>query len=416
MTVNNVNYTHKIAVWRILLVPLTLILGLSLLYFYILMQPPASDLGLMTLLLSTTAVISAAAGFTVYKLGWISYSPALRWTLVGGYLISSILTFLNVWVTAQLMFADEHDLRLASVLLLFATSIAFVIGHFLSSTIVDRINKLQKIAVNVSEGDFTHRTDIPGRDEIANLAKSLNTMAEKLELAEKQQREMEKLHRDLIAWVSHDLQTPLTSIRAMVEALSDGIIDDHKTANRYFNAIQREVDSLSSLIDDLFQMAQMDAGGITLEIETNSLSDLISDTLETFTELASRHKVEITGHVKDDIQSIRFDAQQIGRVLNNLLVNALHFTPPNGTVQVSAEMDQKFVKVTVSDSGPGISHDDLPYIFNRFYRGEKSRNRETGGAGLGLAIAKGIVEAHGGSISANSIVGKGTKITFTLPL
>jgi len=395
-----------------LLMGILLILGLSLGIFTLLMLPPLKDLALMALYLGVTALVSALAGYIAYRLGWINFSPALRWTLLGGYALASILTFFNVWFSAHMMFASEHDLLLAIVLLVFAGGMAMVLGYFLSNTVTERIDLLKGAAEKLAQGDLKTRVPVNGRDEVAALANTFNQMAEQLQMADQKQRELESLRRDLIAWVSHDLQTPLTSMRAILEALSDGVVEEPETVKRYLNTAQRDVRSLSLLIDDLFQMAQLDAGGFPLHQAEASLSDLISDTLESFTELAKQGEITLEGNVDSDVDPVRMDTQAIGRVLNNLIGNALRHTPPMGRVSVWVQRTGQDVEVTVSDTGEGIRAEDLPHVFERFYRGEKSRNRGTGGAGLGLAIARGIVQAHGGDIRVDSETGKGTQFTF----
>jgi signal transduction histidine kinase len=398
-----------------LLIGILLILVLSLGFFALLMLPPLEEFGLMALYLGVTALVSALAGYMAYRLGWINFSPALRWTLLGGYALASVLTFFNVWFSAQMMFASQHDLLLAIVLLVFAGGMAMVLGYFLSSTVTERIHLLKGAAERLAQGDLQTRVPVHGRDEVAALAKTFNQMAEQLQAVDQKQRELESLRRDLIAWVSHDLQTPLTSMRAILEALSDGMVEDPETVKRYLSTAQRDVRSLSSLIDDLFQMAQLDAGGFPLHRAEASLGDLISDTLESFTELAKQGEIMLEGNVDSDVDPVHMDTQSIGRVLNNLIGNALRHTPPMGRVSVWVRRTGQGVDVTVSDTGEGIRAADLPYIFERFYRGEKSRNRGTGGAGLGLAIARGIVQAHGGDIRVESEIGKGTQFTFSIP-
>jgi len=392
-----------------------LILIISLGIFFLVMLPPMKELGLMALYLGITALVSALAGYLAYRLGWINFSPALRWTLLGGYALASVLTFFNVWFSAQMMFASQHDLLLAIILLVFAGGMAMVLGYFLSSTVTERIHLLKGAAEKLAEGDLQTRVPVHGRDEVAALAKTFNQMAEQLQAVDQKQRELESLRRDLIAWVSHDLQTPLTSMRAILEALSDGMVEDPETVKRYLNTAQRDVRALSSLIDDLFQMAQLDAGGFPLHRAEASLGDLISDTLESFSEIAKQGEIMLEGNVDSDVDPVLMDTQAIGRVLNNLIGNALRHTPPMGRVSVWVRRTGQGVDVTVSDTGEGIRAADLLYIFERFYRGEKSRNRGTGGAGLGLAIARGIVQAHGGDIRVESEIGKGTQFTFSIP-
>jgi signal transduction histidine kinase len=258
---------------------------------------------------------------------------------------------------------------------------------------------------------------VQGRDEVAMLATAFNQMAEQLQAADQKQRELENMRRDLIAWVSHDLQTPLTSMRAILEALSDGVVDEPEMVNRYLNTAQRDVRSLSALIDDLFQMAQLDAGGFPLNRAQASLNDLVSDTLESFSELAYRESITLEGKVESEVDPVNIDTQAIGRVLNNLISNALRHTSAGGTIHISARRIDQGVEVSVSDTGEGIRAEDVPHIFERFYRGEKSRSRSTGGAGLGLAITRGIIRAHGGDIRVESdgVPGKGARFIFQIP-
>lgn len=398
----------------VLSILLTVLISLGV--FTLLMLPPLRVLGRMALYLSVTALISAMAGFIAYRLGWINFSPTLRWTLLGGYALASLLTFFNVWFSARMMFASEHDLLLSVVLLIFASGMAMVLGYFLSSTVTMRIHLLKEAAEKIADGDLQTRVPVNGRDEVAVLAQTFNQMAEQLQVADQKKHELESLRRDLIAWVSHDLQTPLTSIRAILEALYDGVVEDPETVKRYLNTAQRDVRSLSSLIDDLFQMAQLDAGGFPLHREETSLNDLISDTLESFAEPAKQHEIKLEGQVESDVDPVMMDTQAIGRVLNNLISNALRHTPNQGRVSVWVRRAARGVEVTVSDTGEGIRSEDQPYIFERFYRGDASRSRSRGtGAGLGLAIARGIVQAHGGDIQVESQIGKGTQFTFWLP-
>ncbi|MBI5822858.1 MAG: HAMP domain-containing protein [Chloroflexi bacterium] len=394
-----------------------LIFLISLAVFNMMMAPPLYELGLMALFLGITAFVSALAGYIAYRFGWLSLSPTLRWSLLGGYALSSLLTFFNIWFSAQLMFASQHDLLLAIVLLVFASGMAMALGYFLSSAITDRVHVLKDAAEKLAEGDLKTRVPVYGRDEIAMLAHTFNQMAEQLEAVDSKQRELEQLRADLIAWVGHDLQTPLASIRAILEAIEDDVVEDPQTIKRYLNTAQRDVRALSALIDDLFQMAQLNAGGIPLDRAKSSLADLISDTLESFSELAARQQVKLEGSVAADVDPVRMDTQRIGRVLNNLIGNALRHTPSQGEVKVHARRTGAGVEVSVSDTGEGIRREDLPHIFESFYRGEKSRSRNTGGAGLGLAISRGIVQAHGGELNVESAPPpqRGSRFTFNLP-
>jgi signal transduction histidine kinase len=278
-----------------------------------------------------------------------------------------------------------------------------------------RITKLKGTVREVRRGALEARAEIDGQDEITELAEAFNSMVAQMETVVKKQQELDALRKDLITWVGHDLQTPLASIRAIVEALADGVVDDPATRTRYLNSAKHDIQSLSNLIDDLFELAQLDAGGLRLDIQTNSLSDLISDTLESFSARAHEMGIKLTGEIDENVDPVRMDVSRIGRVLNNLMSNALRHTPAKGEIHLSAKPTDGSVEVEVRDTGEGFSEEDLPHLFERFYRGEKSRNKATGGVGLGLAIAKGLVEAHGGKIWADLLSESGSRFVFTLP-
>lgn len=388
----------------------------TLILFLILLRPPMTDIQAMAYFMSITAIISWGVGYTVFRLGWLQRIPRMLWALVVYCGLSSLLTFFNVLITARLMFINDHDLRLATVLLVFGIGISIALGYFLSSAFTDRMAVLMYAANEIAAGKLATRVPVQGTDELAELAKSFNVMAVQLEKMEKERREMDQARRDLIAWVGHDLRTPLASVRAILEALGDGLFEDPETTQRYILTAQKDIRSLSTMIDDLFEMSKFDAGGITLERVTMPIGDLISDAIESFSTIAKQREVTLVGNVAPTTGLVSVDVQKIGRVLSNLMSNALRYTPSGGTVTVDAKPDTNQVIIEVSDTGSGIAPDDLPRVFEQFYRGDKARSRSGGGgAGLGLAIAKRIVEAHGGEISVTSTVGKGTTFRFTLP-
>jgi signal transduction histidine kinase len=396
-------------------IAIAVIVLISLVIFYFLMQPSMGDLQHMALFLAITAGFSLAIGYIAYRLNWLEYARSLRWVLLGSYVIASLLTFVNVWLTARLMFASKHDLLLATVLLIFAGGIAVVLGSFFTAAIIDRISTLKTATRALEKGDFSARAEIIGNDEVASLAESFNQMAVQLQAADLKQKELETLRRDLVAWAGHDLRTPLSSIRLLVEALSDRVVTDPHEVSSYLDQTKKHVDTLSLLVDDLFQISQLDAGGMPLDLEPASISDLISDTLESFTGLAQQKGITLGGSATAGVDPLIVDALWMGRALNNLVSNALRYTPPGGEINLNARLEGERVTISVTDSGEGIPKEDLPHVFERFYRGEKSRSRVSGGAGLGLAIAKGVVEAHGGTIVVDSRIGQGTTFIIALP-
>jgi signal transduction histidine kinase len=274
---------------------------------------------------------------------------------------------------------------------------------------------LAATARRVAAGDLGARATVNGRDEVAQAATAFNEMAAQLQTAAEERAEVEQLRRDLIAWVSHDLRTPLTSVRAMVEALHDGVVEDEETVQRYYRTIRADIVALNDLIDDLFEMAQLDAHSQSLNVAPHALSDLISDAVASFQALAEREAIAISHQVDPAVDPTPLDAAKIGRVLNNLIANALQHTPPEGEIEITAERVGAEIHVTVTDSGPGFAEESLPRVFEQFYRGEQSRSRATGGAGLGLAIAHAIVDAHNGRMWAENVPEGGACVGFSLP-
>lgn len=378
-----------------------------------LMNPPLSEIVTLVQTLAITSFLSLGVGFVLYRRGW-TRSPSLSLTLIATYIIAAVLTWVNVWVMARLMFASAHDLTLALVLLIFAGIIATTFGIFVAASVTDGLRQLAGVARRLAQGNLSARAVVSGRDEVGQVAHSFNIMAAQLEETARQREELEAMRRDLIAWVSHDLRTPLTSIRALVEALSDGVVTDPETVQRYYRTIRADVLSLNTLINDLFELAQLDAG-LELEKSPHSFTDLISDALESFRGLSMVKNVEIVGAVSQNVDPVPLNAPKMGRVLSNLLANAVKYTPPGGRVEVTAQRVGDSVRVTVLDSGPGFAVEDLPRVFEKFYRGEQARSRATGGAGLGLAIARRIVEAHDGRIWAENRPGGGGLVGFDLP-
>jgi signal transduction histidine kinase len=366
-------------------------------------------------IMSVTAVISLIIVYLTYRLGWTNRSKRLQVTMLLGNGISMAIMIIDVGLIAKIMFADVQDAILTGILLLFASGIVMAFGFILSQTLADRMNELTKAAEEISQGNLAMRVPVFGNDELADLGNTFNDMAIQLDQMDLRQREMRKMRNELLAWIGHDLRTPLTSIRAILEALADRVVEDPDTVQRYLATAQKETRYLSRLIDDLFDMSQMEAGGLKLDCQDNSMKDLISDTIESFTELAFKQGINLDGSIDPDVDPVYMDAKWIGRVLINLTSNALRFTPPGGTVTINATRHGKRVQVEVCDNGDGIKTEDLPFVFERFYRGEKSRNRETGGTGLGLAIARGIIEAHNGQIRAESTESVGTRMIFTIP-
>ncbi len=383
-----------------------------------LLNPPSEDILELFLLMGVTGSVSVVVAFLVYQLGLISSFRSLRNGLIFMAILTIGVVFFNVWILAQEMFFEPHDLNLVSILLIFAAWTALGCAYFIAHAFTRRISAVATGAGKLAGGRLETRVPVQGNDELAELAQAFNMMARDLEAAAAQRAMLEQSRRDLIAWASHDLRTPLASMQLVIDALVDGVAEDEATRQRYLNTAQREIANLKELINDLFELSQLESGHIDLRLQETSLSDLLSDTLSALRAMAERRGIRLDGHVSSNIDPVQIDPEKIQRVLYNLLTNAIRHTPAGGEVLLSAAVVGNVVRVSVKDSGEGIATQDLPHIFERFYRGEPARTRDQDGqrgAGLGLAIARGLIEAHQGTIEVDSELGNGAQFSFTLP-
>jgi signal transduction histidine kinase len=227
--------------------------------------------------------------------------------------------------------------------------------------------------------------------------------------AEAQERKAEAGRRELVAWVSHDLRTPLAGMRAMAEALEDGVVRDRETMGEYHRRIRVETDRMTRLVDDLFELSRINAGALRLVPTTVPLADLVSDALTTTAPLANSRRIRVVA-ADSGWPTVRASEPELARAVTNLLVNAIRYTPPDGTVHIAAGHDRADVWLAVSDTCGGIPEEDLPRLFDVAFRGERARTPARGlevppvaaGGGLGLAIVRGLVEAHGGRVEARN--------------
>lgn len=372
------------------------------------------DVGLIALYLFISGAVSLAMGFAVSRYGLRSTLGIRHKTAIAGA-AGSVIALVNVTVTSLLMFISPHDLALLVVLLLFSLIISLFFSFAASRRITSSIESLTQGAQLIAEGDLSTRLPVTSADEVGELAQVMNKMASELEQAFRRQRELEQARKDLIASVSHDLRTPLASMRAMVEAISDGVVSDAATVQSYCNNIRREVEHLSALIDDLFELSRLDSGTLELHLQPSSVDEILSSTIESMKAQAGNYALELQSNLKGQLDPVLVDTHKIERVIYNLVQNAIRHTPADGTILMEAQDMGQMVQIDVADTGQGISEEDIDKVFDRFYRGEKSRSRDYGGSGLGLAIAKGIIEAHGGRIWVESRPGAGSRFSFSLP-
>ncbi len=404
---------------EILIVPALLLfapLAVVLLAWVWLQEPPSA-------LFEIARIFVFSEGLSL-ALAYLAYRAILHLRIAGiqlkvalGYALSFGITALNITLISMLMFISPHDLNFLIVVLVFTGIVSLAFGYLLARSTTRAVAQLTRSAEEIARGDLSTRAQVGSGDEVERLATAFNRMAAQLEESFAKQKELEQARREIVAAVSHDLRTPLASLRAMIEAINDGVIGDEATIQRYLRSAQAQVQNLALLVDDLFELSQWDAGVLEWHVEPGSMRDLISDTLESMHVQAEEKNVKLSGWVDPAVDPVLMNSHKMQRVLYNLVQNAIRHTPADGTVFVEARQRENGtqVQVDVIDTGEGIEETDLPRVFDQFYRGEKSRSRETGGAGLGLAIARRIVEAHHGTIWVESRRGAGSRFSFTLP-
>lgn len=392
--------------------------GVALLLAQALLSPPARDLRALALYLAVSGAATMLAGALALRAADRAAGVRIETKAFLGAAIGSGVALLNVLIVAQLMFfSTAHDLRLLVALIAFGAVVTIVFSLWVSAMVAGRIDRVAAGISNLAAGRYDGRIQVSGGDQVTRLADDVNELAVRLATAEGERRALEAERRELTAAVSHDLRTPLASVRAMVEALADGVVDDPVEVERYYGVMRREIDRLSRMIDDLFELAQLDAGALRLDRQPLDLREIAAEVVDAMQAQARLGGVSLELHA-GELTPLPLDGARIERAIANLVRNALDHTPAGGRVSVALTPSGSVAEVRVADSGEGIEAADLPYIWNRFYRAEKSRRRRpgvAGGAGLGLAIVRGIVEAHGGSVHVASAPGAGATFTLRLP-
>jgi two-component system sensor histidine kinase BaeS len=287
-----------------------------------------------------------------------------------------------------------------------AILIALILGLFLARTLTRPLRELTAASRAMTQGDLEQRVAVRSRDELGELAAAFNQMSAELVRGNRARRQM-------TADIAHDLRTPLTVIKGYAEALRDG---DLPAASATFETIYQEADHLSHLVEDLRTLSLVDAGQLTLHRRTVQLEDMLERTAAAHLPQAQQSGITLNVDAAADLPSIYADPERLAQVLGNLVGNALRYTPEGGRITLAARQQADAIQFTVQDTGTGIDSADLPYIFDRFYRGDDARETNEGESGLGLAIAKSLIEAHGGSISVASAPGEGSTFTIALPI
>jgi signal transduction histidine kinase len=349
-----------------------------------------------------TAVVVAAATLAV-GLGLaylLRLLPTVRLQLAGLACLAVLLPLGAVLLSGWVMFHMGDDVKILAVAAASALT-AIVAALLVARSIANSVDRVREASVELAHGNLDARAPEGGPAEVAELAASFNDMGENL-------RRLFDTRRELVAWASHDLRTPLANMQAMLEALEDGL----GAPEEYVPALREQVRALAVLVNDLFELARIDAGALTLELRRTAVAPVISSSIRGVEAEARLRQIHLESNV-DQAVTATFAPEKVERVLMNLLTNALRHTPNDGAVAVRVEPLVGEVRVAIEDTGEGLDAEARARMFERFWRGDPARSSR--GAGLGLAIARGLVEAHGGRIWAEDREGGGARICFTLP-
>jgi len=304
--------------------------------------------------------------------------------------------------------------------IMFLVTLVMVVGAValavrLAASMSRSLSEISEVARRLAAGDLSARIRRPPSDEHRQLAETLNLMAETIQRDMEQLKKLEQVRKDFVANVSHELRTPLASIKAYAETLRSGALEDPDAAGEFVREIEESADRMTRLVDDLLALSALESGRFTPAAEPVSLMRLAGEVTASLKPLAERKGIVIRIEPFHGLPDVRADRGRLKQVFVNLLDNAIKYTGAKGTVRMSASHGEGLATVAIQDNGPGIPAEHLPRIFERFYRVDKARSRELGGTGLGLSIVKHIVEAHGGSVSVESVEGEGSTFRFSIP-
>lgn len=370
-----------------------------------------------------TIVISVLiSGFLALGVGLVmvlfgmQFLPRLSLKVGGSYLVGSLVAIITIVYTPLVMFKRPSDAHLLILLLLCFLVISLGLAATVTFSVTGYLHALREAAGRVSAGQFDTRVEVLSGDELSELATAFNRMSEELGRSTGRERAQEQARRNLVAAISHDLGTPLTAVRSMVEAIRDGIVRDAEIVAGYLDRMHEELLYLDRLIDELFDLSRFESGSSELDTIPVNLYELVTETIEGLRLLAAQKDLDLSMEAPPELPLVPLDPTQIQRVVTNLTHNAIRYTPAGGTIRVAMRAGVDEATVEVVDDGEGIPAEDIPFVFDRLYRGEKSRTRQGNGTGLGLAIAKAIVEAHDGRIRVENVQPHGARFVFTLPL
>jgi len=371
-----------------------------------------SDLWTVSYTVAAIALLATVAGFGVVRL--LAARPvATLLTVIAAVTVCT--TAAGFLVIGKEMFISQDDLDLVMAVTVIAGLAGFVVSVLIGRRLSAASRLLLRAVQEVGRSGDYYKPDAVLPAELTGLSDALSRAHGRLAAARDRERALETSRRELVAWVSHDLRTPLAGLRAMAEALEDGVVADRQTVSSYHSQIRKETDRLTLMIDDLFELSRIHAGALRLSPRPVAIGELIGEALTSAEPLARAKGVQLRGSWAA-CPPVLADAAEVGRAIRNLVTNAIRHTPSDGTIQVLGDEESGMATVSVADSCGGIPDEHLPRVFDVAFRGETARTPgPTEGAGLGLSIARGIIEAHAGEIGVRN-VGPGCEFMIRLPL
>lgn len=283
-------------------------------------------------------------------------------------------------------------------------ALALLLSYLLTRRVLRPLARMTEISGEVASGNFAERVDVSSRDEVGRLGLAFNRMADSLS-------RLEQLRRNMVSDVAHELRTPLTNLRGYLEALSDEVVPPSKQT---FDMLQQEILRLVHLVEDLQQLTKAEAAGAYLNRQNLSLPEIVGQMLDLYRPVYEAREQRVETYFAPEASQVSADRDKLLQAIRNLIDNACRYAPAGSMIRIDSQREESAVKVSFSNGGPPISNEALPLLFQRFYRADPSRSREAGGAGIGLSIVKGLIEAHGGTVGAESDA-SATRIWFTLP-
>jgi two-component system sensor histidine kinase BaeS len=412
MTVYPVRRSVRSILWFIACVLLVLVGALA--WYFAVFPVGLYDRTIVTIGLGSLTLAALILGLLAYALAWIQRIPRLGSTVFVGYGLAALFVCLSMGWLASALFVDPFDRTAILIVMAYALGVMLALGYLHAAMLSARVEALIGAADALRLGHFHARVELEGNDQLARLGEVFNAMADKLEQEDRKERQLDRMRRELQNWVGSDLRVPLATARATVDALAEGTVDNPETYIRFLRSARRNLSILSDLVDDLYDMAQLETSVLDLHKERTNVAALIAKVVAPLAQAAADKGVVLTGGAAPGLPPIDIDAVQVERVMTNLVAHALHRTPPGGTIKINAYPTRQGALFEVTDHYEGERPEDMRQLLELFLEEDDVRRPGNAGVPLSLAMASTIVQAHGGQIRSERLGSKGLRLVFTL--